>query len=233
MALLTSTQHINEIHIWSQLRHENVIPLLGIVTKFDHTVSMVMEWMERGNAHEYAQDVTVDPRPLSLDVAHGLNYLHSLGIIHGDLKGTNVLISGAGRTLITDFEFSYQSNPSSGPNVERSHGGSLPWLAPERLFENPVSREADVWAYGMTVLELFSRRYPFHGARTTRHLACCILRGPPSRPSIESTNFRLCDNWWSVCSECWNLEPPARPAMSDIVTRIHHFDMTRDGGRRE
>ncbi|KIK25004.1 hypothetical protein PISMIDRAFT_97340 [Pisolithus microcarpus 441] len=131
MALLTSTQHINEIHIWSQLRHENVIPLLGIVTKFDHTVSMVMEWMERGNAHEYAQDVTVDPRPLSLDIAHGLNYLHSLEIIHDDLKGTNVLISGAGRPLTTDFEFSYQSNPSSGPNAERSRGGSLPWLAPE------------------------------------------------------------------------------------------------------
>lgn len=64
MALLTGIQHINEIHIWSQLQHENVIPLLGIVTKFDQTVSMVMEWMERGNAHEYAQDVTVDPRPL-------------------------------------------------------------------------------------------------------------------------------------------------------------------------
>ncbi|KAI6165816.1 kinase-like domain-containing protein [Pisolithus thermaeus] len=233
MALLTSTQHLDEIHIWSQLRHENIIPLLGIATKFDHTVSMVMQWMERGNAHDYVQDEVVDPRPLLLDIAHGLNYLHSLGVIHGDLKGTNVLISGAGRALIIDFEFSYRSNPSSGPNVERSRGGSLPWLAPERLETNAVNRQADVWAYGMTVLELFSRRYPLHPVQTKGHLVCCILRGPPSRPSNESTNFRLCDNWWSVCSECWNHEPSARPAMNGIVTRIKQFNMTGEDGRRK
>lgn len=47
-----------------------------------------------------------------------------------------------------------------------------------------------------------------------------ILRGPPSRPSDESTNFRLSDKWWSVCTRCWILEPSARPAMNDIVAEI-------------
>ncbi|KAI6108907.1 hypothetical protein EDD16DRAFT_1617233 [Pisolithus croceorrhizus] len=55
---------VDEINIWSQLRHENIMPLLGITTKFDNTVSMVTEWMERGNAHRYVQNMAVDPRPL-------------------------------------------------------------------------------------------------------------------------------------------------------------------------
>ncbi|KAI6099784.1 kinase-like domain-containing protein, partial [Pisolithus sp. B1] len=142
----------NEIHIWSQLQHENIMPLLGITTKFNHTVSLVTEWMERGNAHDYVKDVAVDPRPLLLDIAHGMSYLHDLGITHGDVKGRNVLISRVGRALIIDFGSSYQSNPLSGLDVERSCGGSLPWLAPEILDTDTVSQQADVWAYGMTAL---------------------------------------------------------------------------------
>lgn len=65
LAILTSPQHaIDEIRIWTEVKHENIMPLLGITTKFDETVSMVTEWMERGNAHRYVQDVAVDPRPL-------------------------------------------------------------------------------------------------------------------------------------------------------------------------
>lgn len=65
LAILTSPQHtINGICIWTQVEHENIMPLLGITTKFDQTVSMVTEWMARGNAHSYVQDVAVDPRPL-------------------------------------------------------------------------------------------------------------------------------------------------------------------------
>ncbi|KIN98588.1 hypothetical protein M404DRAFT_157433, partial [Pisolithus tinctorius Marx 270] len=110
-----STQHtLNEIYIWSQLQHENIIPLLGITTNFGHTVSMVTEWMEQGNAHQYVRDVAVDPRPLVhqlvqlLDIAQELNYLHSHHsvIIHGDLKGENVLISKVGHALITNFGLS-------------------------------------------------------------------------------------------------------------------------------
>ncbi|KAI6110503.1 kinase-like domain-containing protein [Pisolithus thermaeus] len=232
MALLTSAQHaVDEINIWSQLRHENIMPLLGITTKFDNTVSMVTEWMERGNAHRYVQNMAVDPRPLLLDIARGLNYLHDLSIVHGDIKGENVLISGTGRALITDFEFSYQSNLAPGLNADPPRGGTLRWLAPENLDTCAVSRQADIWAFGMTVLELFSRRYPYHGALTHLGIMSCILRGPPSRPSDESTNFRLCDKWWGVCTGCWNPSPPERLAMNDIVARIEEGNGS--GGEEE
>ncbi|KAI6155408.1 kinase-like domain-containing protein, partial [Pisolithus tinctorius] len=147
---------LHEIHIWSPLQHENIIPLLGITTKFDRTVSIVTEWMERGNAHQYVQDIAVDPRPLHvlqlLDIARGMNYLHSHGIAHGDLKGENVLISGSGRALVTDFGFSRLLNPPPILDVDPPRGGTLPWMAPEKLDTRAVTREADVWAFGMTAL---------------------------------------------------------------------------------
>ena len=53
-----------EVHLWSKLRHKNIVCLLGITTTFDFTVSIVSEWMGKGNAHDYVQDESIDPRPL-------------------------------------------------------------------------------------------------------------------------------------------------------------------------
>ncbi|KAI6046957.1 kinase-like domain-containing protein [Pisolithus marmoratus] len=224
MALLASPQHaLDEITIWSQLQHCNITTLLGIATKFDPTVSMVTEWMEGGNARDYVSDVVVDPRPLFLDIAHGLNYLHDLGIVHGDLKGRNVLISGSGRALVTDFGCSYRPNLSPGLSVDPPRGGSVRWLAPENLDTYAISQEADIWAYGITVLELFSREDPFPEANKDVPIMRRISKGPPSRPSDELTCFRLSDRWWSVCLECWNPEPSARPMIKDIVAKIEEL----------
>jgi len=62
--VLISGQHaLQEIRLRTQLRHQNVLPFLGITTKFVETLSIVSRWMER-NAHDYVQDESVDPRPL-------------------------------------------------------------------------------------------------------------------------------------------------------------------------
>ncbi|KAG6331160.1 hypothetical protein ID866_7926 [Astraeus odoratus] len=55
---------LEEVHVWSELSHQNVLPYFGITTQLNFTVSLVSQWMYNGNAHDYVQDVTVDPRPL-------------------------------------------------------------------------------------------------------------------------------------------------------------------------
>jgi len=58
-------QHtLKEVHLWSKLRHENVLPLIGITTEYDLTISIVSRWMQNGNAREYVQERNRDPRPL-------------------------------------------------------------------------------------------------------------------------------------------------------------------------
>lgn len=55
---------LNEVHIWSELEHENIIKLLGVSTTFDYTISMVSPLMTRGNAFDYVQNLKVIPCPL-------------------------------------------------------------------------------------------------------------------------------------------------------------------------
>ncbi|KIM60730.1 hypothetical protein SCLCIDRAFT_1216621 [Scleroderma citrinum Foug A] len=55
---------LKEIFIWSKLKHDNILPLLGITTDFDFTMSIVSPWMQLGNALDYVQNEAVDPRLL-------------------------------------------------------------------------------------------------------------------------------------------------------------------------
>ncbi|KAI6148891.1 hypothetical protein BKA82DRAFT_22651 [Pisolithus tinctorius] len=218
-------KHIfREVHVWSKLRHENVVRMLGISTEFDSTVSIISEWMPLGDAHAYIQDTTNDPRPLLQDIASGLDYLHSheLGpIVHGDLKGLNVLVSSDHRALLSDFGLATLSTSTFTMTVDIKRGGSCHWMAPELLDECPASMESDVWSYGMTALELFTRAVPYPNCRSSANvLGMLMKRKLPPRPAEESTQFRLTDTWWEICMSCWQSDPSLRPTMKDIAKKV-------------
>ncbi|KAL4079686.1 kinase-like domain-containing protein [Scleroderma citrinum] len=210
------------MHLWSKLRHENIVPLLGITTKFDDTVSIVSEWMVNGNAHDYVQSRANDPRPLLLGIAHGLHYLHSQPnpVLHGDLKGYNVLISADGRALLSDFGLSHSATSSFSMSISKPLGGSVPWMSPEHIDEFEISVATDIWSFGMTALELFTGQAPYHTCRTLTNIVIQILRGPPDRPNYESTCSRLTDDWWKLCLLCWHRDPALRPSTADVIKRI-------------
>ncbi|KAG6330634.1 hypothetical protein ID866_8457 [Astraeus odoratus] len=226
-----------EIHVWSKLRHENILPLLGIATKFDRTISLVTEWMPLGNAHDYVQDRSIDPRPLVaqlLHIARGLCYLHEHepgSIVHGDVKGVNVLISGDGRAVLADFGLSLLINSSFSMTVNPPCGGSWRWLAPENVDsqEYAITHAGDIWAFGMTSLELFTGQNPFPDIQTIQRLVLRILRGPPERPSDEWTYSRMTDDWWELLCSCWQRGPLLRPSMSELVSTIEQLELSGHG----
>ncbi|KAI5987754.1 kinase-like domain-containing protein [Pisolithus orientalis] len=216
-----------EVHIWSKLRHENVVRMLGISTEFDSTVSIISEWMSLGNAHNYVQSIENDPRSLLEDIASGLCYLHNYvsppdPIVHGDLKGVNVLVSSDRRALLSDFGLSTVNISTFSMTVDALRGGgSLHWMAPELLDDYPPSKESDAWALGMTILELFTRSIPFRDCRNMGSVTRRITEGkPPTRPVGESTQFRLSDAWWEICTTCWRRDPSSRPTIEDIIEKI-------------
>ncbi|KAL4078972.1 kinase-like domain-containing protein [Scleroderma yunnanense] len=211
---LTARQHmVDGVHALTKLRHENIVPLLGVTTKFDGKISLVSEWMEKGNAHEYVQNCDVDPGPLLLGVASGLQYLHSQAprpIFHGALKGSNILISPNGRALLADFGLF--DSPTLANRV-----GAINWTSPERLHEPKGSAAGDVWAFAMTALELFTGMFPFASIRVSDELERRISQRPPDRPDDMTTCRRLTDSWWTICLLCWSQDPSLRPSIDQVI----------------
>lgn len=146
---------LREVHLWSNLRHENIQLLLGISTDFNLTVSLIHPWIEKGNAYNYVQNSLVDPRPLLLGIANGLHYLHNheFGpIVHGGPRGSNVLISDDGQALLIDFSLMSLVNSTFGLPVSVSRMAAINWTAPECLEGPKAAVEQDIWSYGMTAL---------------------------------------------------------------------------------
>ncbi|KAI6019839.1 WD40-repeat-containing domain protein [Pisolithus orientalis] len=104
--------------------------------------------------------------------------------------------------------------------IDTIRGGSCHWMAPELLDDCSASMASDVWAFGMTTL-LFTRAAPFRDCRNPGSVFGRLLKWKlPPRPAEESTQFRLTDTWWRICTSCWTRDPWSRPTMKDILEQV-------------
>ncbi|KAG8793491.1 hypothetical protein FRC12_002534 [Ceratobasidium sp. 428] len=149
-----------EIYAWSKCKHPNVQPLLGLAM-FRGLIGMIARWESNGNlSHYLEQRADVDRCALSTQIAEGLSYLHASGVVHGDLKGGNVLISQDGVAQLADFgnaklqEYSLKFTDTSTKEALSSR-----WAAPELFEGNRCSYATDVYALGMVRLSMHALFY--------------------------------------------------------------------------
>ncbi|EUC57325.1 tyrosine kinase domain protein, partial [Rhizoctonia solani AG-3 Rhs1AP] len=158
-----------EIYNWSKPDHENINKLIGVFM-FRERLGMVSEWMEHGNLRQYlGRNDDADCHQLCVQIARGVAYLHSINMVHGDLKACNILVSSTGILKITDFDYSIFPECSLAFSAtSRMGGGTLRWMAPELLLdEEPPQRnlKTDIYALGMTFLETITNAHPYSECR--------------------------------------------------------------------
>ncbi|KAG9123133.1 hypothetical protein FRC07_000195 [Ceratobasidium sp. 392] len=212
---------IQEIYTASKLRHENIIEVIG-VAHFRNNVAMVLPWMEHGTVRMYIADHRdADRISLCTQVASALAYMHNHGIVHGDLKGANILMSEDGKVKITDFGSTalreYTLRFTRGGD---SRGLSTRWAAPELLSdENEIvfTAEADVYALGMSILEIITGNIPFHDKHEIGVIIAISAKKIPLRPEDpiprESQDG---DRLWLLLTKCWTYEPSKRPQADEV-----------------
>ncbi|KAJ7839900.1 kinase-like domain-containing protein, partial [Mycena leptocephala] len=98
-------QFCREALVWQHLQHSFILPFIGIDREtFPSSLCMVSPWMENGTVLKYLNDhgrANVDK--LLSEIAQGLQYLHSRNIVHGDLRGANILITHEWSACLADF----------------------------------------------------------------------------------------------------------------------------------
>eukprot|EP00759_Apiculatamorpha_spiralis_P043289 PhF_6_TR40776/c2_g1_i6/m.61524/K07359/CAMKK2; calcium/calmodulin-dependent protein kinase kinase 2 len=182
-AMTTAIQLVRqEIKIMSKLSHPNLVSLKAVIDDDEaEKLYMVLEYMSGGvlgstpdpSCRECPADHHLDVAALRhqfLDVLHGLQYLHRMGIIHMDIKPENVLLDSDGVCKLADFGVSTiitenfsKSNLKKSTNSSstttscddrmKGAGGTPLFFAPEILTNQRVfhGRSTDVWAFGVTL----------------------------------------------------------------------------------
>ncbi|KAJ6579471.1 kinase-like domain-containing protein, partial [Mycena vulgaris] len=211
-----------EAHIWKHLSHPNILPLIGVDRdSCSPFIGFVSPWMEHGNALQYLKNQgTANVNKLLFDIAEGVNYLHSSNIVHGDLRGSNVLIDEQSRACLTDFGLSFLSDASAGNSPGRV--GSLRWMAPELIdpssfgcSEFSPTQASDVYAFGCVCYELYTSQAPFAGLSDIKAMFTVVGGSRPDRPS--STKPAMADTLWELVVKCWAPNYATRPTMKNIV----------------
>ncbi|KAH6906247.1 TKL/TKL-ccin protein kinase [Coprinopsis sp. MPI-PUGE-AT-0042] len=227
-----------EAVVWSQLRHPNVLPFYGIYCWTPHAgthlerMALLSPWLDAGNAIEYLRHHSnVDKESLVLDIAQGLNYLHTFqpAIVHGDLKGNNILINCAGRACLADFGLSKLITDETwvtSPGPSSGFYGCEYFSAPELLFWEldqgdqrasvvisapSKTTESDVYAFGCVCYQIYTGKPRFFELHIMARLLAVRENVKCSKPSDMS------DKLWESVEACWNTLLEARPTMAHFV----------------
>ncbi|KAF8122546.1 kinase-like domain-containing protein [Boletus edulis] len=209
-----------EIMVWLDLRHVNVVLLLGTTIGYGRFPAMVCPWAENGALMSYLEGhygslSVIEIFGLLSNVASGLHYLHSQSVVHGDLSGSNILIRENGIACIADFGLSTLLTELGSPTFATSFRarGTLRWTAPELLDlevpengmeeESPLAptTQSDVYSFGGIVLQILSGKVPYHYYTREAQVVHAVSRGmTPRRPSCALVTERR----WVFIQRCWS-----------------------------
>ncbi|KAF2073595.1 hypothetical protein CYY_005084 [Polysphondylium violaceum] len=148
---------------------------------------------------------------IAIDIADAMNYLHSLNVIHRDLKSQNVLITEDLRAKVIDFGTSRAIDVSK--QMTRNLGTSC-WMAPEVFKSQPYTESCDVYSFGIVLWELYCRLEPYEGVSSwTIPVIVCKGERPPIPSDCPADYSKL-------IKSCWADKAKKRPTFNEIHSTL-------------
>lgn len=229
----------SEIAVLSKVRHRHLVSLLGYSVEGNERL-LVYEYMPQGalSGHLFHWK-SLELEPLSwmrrltiaLDVARGMEYLHSLArqtFIHRDLKSSNILLGDDFRAKVSDFGL-VKLAPDGDKSVATKLAGTFGYLAPEYAVMGKITTKVDVFSYGVVLMELLTGLMALDEGRSeeSRYLAEWFWRIKSSKerllaaidPALDADEetFESIFIIAELAGHCTAREPTHRPDMGHAV----------------
>ncbi|EMD31961.1 hypothetical protein CERSUDRAFT_127117 [Gelatoporia subvermispora B] len=170
-------------------------------------------------------------------VAQGLEYLHTLKIVHGDLKAKNIVIDGNGNARLIDFGIAVLATDIGPAFTSTTSSGTVHWAAQEVL--NPAyigndkakfTLRSDVHSLAMTMWEVFTGHVPFYEYLNIAAVIACITSNirPRRPPEYLALCVGLNDTMWAIMEDAWGHDPTYRPKICVILDVLLTQDSQTD-----
>ncbi|RLN31463.1 hypothetical protein BBJ28_00025519, partial [Nothophytophthora sp. Chile5] len=153
------------------------------------------------------------------DAAEGLQHLHDHGIVHGDLKGNNILVSDDIAKL-ADFGLSIIASreevPASG---DEGALGAFRWKAPECLMGARPTFASDIYSFGMCIIEVLTGKFPWGNSIPDE----VVRHNVTQKKLIPARPERFSDAEWDLVTRMCSFDPELRMNAGAVVNWAYYF----------
>ncbi|XVF54126.1 hypothetical protein PTKIN_Ptkin05aG0155800 [Pterospermum kingtungense] len=220
LANFLEKQFISEVALLFHLRHPNIITFVAACKK-PPVFCIITEYLAGGSLRKYLHQQEPYSVPhnlvlkLALDIARGMQYLHSQGILHRDLKSENLLLGEDMCVKVADFGISCLESQCGSA---KGFTGTYRWMAPEMIKEKHHTKKVDVYSFGIVLWELLTALTPFDNMTPEQAaFAVCQKNARPPLPPKCPLAFT------HLINRCWSSNPEKRPHFDEIVSILESY----------
>ena len=201
----------NEAHTAGMLRHQNILDIFDAGVDEDKCF-IVMEFVDSGKTLK--DHITADKllplrqvAEIVFKCAKALDYAHRQGVIHRDVKPSNILLTEDFDIKIADFSIAHIARADMTETMPMGFVGSPRYMSPEQVQEDVITNQTDIFSLGIVAFEMLTGRHPF-GGETFSSLIHKVINEQP----IPLSQFRrdLPDGLEKIISKTLEKNPQQR-----------------------
>ena len=209
------------------LDHPNIVTIFDYGETDDGRYYLAMEYIGGGRFLDLLKKGHMETGRavnLVLQVSRALRYAHKRGIVHRDVKNSNVLVrkmdNGEEQAKVVDFGLVKLSKTDTGLTQTGMILGSPHFMAPEQATGQAVDHRADIYATGVLLYCGLTGKYPFDGPHATAIITAHVTRDVPTFASIVP-DIRIPDGLEAVVRRCLEKKPARRyPSMDALIADL-------------
>ncbi|XP_037051223.1 tyrosine-protein kinase transmembrane receptor Ror [Bradysia coprophila] len=219
----TQADFKREIELISDLKHANIVCILGVVLK-EEPLCMLFEYMTQGDLHEFL--IANSPNEgkslsqlqflqIAMQISEGMEYLSSHHYVHRDLAARNCLVGDSLTVKISDFGLSRDIYSSDYYRVQSKSLLPVRWMPSESILYGKFTTESDIWSFGVVLFEIYSYGLqPYYGYSNQEVIS--MVRARQLLPCPEVCPSAV----YSLMVECWHEQAVRRPSFPEIGHRL-------------
>jgi serine/threonine protein kinase len=210
----------------ASLDHPNILPIYEVSESEDGLPFFSMKFAEKGSLQENAASLRNEPRKcvqLMAKVARAVEYAHSRGVLHRDIKPGNILVNDQGEPLVSDFGLAKLLDGNNDLTRSLTTFGTAGFIAPEQA-DGPaadLTPAADVYSLGAVLFNVLAGRPPFLGSNPVS-----VIRqaSETQAPKLRSLAPSLDRDLETICARCLERDPKARyPSARDLAADLERW----------